>query len=222
MEIRAHTIDSGSSRLAACANCADKKAETAADGKKVSGEDRVSIKAAIKRELSQEEIRIVESLKARDREVRAHEQAHKSAAGPYASGNPSYQYQTGPDGVRYAVGGEVSIDTAPVPGEPDATVRKAQTVRQAALAPAQPSAQDRRVAAEAAEMEAEARRQLAAEKAETERQESRATAEKSPRHGPDNSRETGESQPDPSARRKIRGFSGPDLAATGNLLNLIA
>ncbi len=111
-------------------------------------------------ELSGEEKRQLEALQARDREVRAHEAAHKAAAGSLAQGGARYEFQTGPDGRRYAVGGEVSIDSAPVPGDPQATLVKAQTIRRAANAPAQPSAQDRAVALQASHMEAEARQQL--------------------------------------------------------------
>lgn len=111
-------------------------------------------------ELTEAEQRQVEDLQARDREVRAHEQAHLVVAGPYARGGPTYTFQAGPDGQRYAVGGEVSIDTAPIPGDPAATIRKAQTVRRAALAPAEPSAQDRRVAAAATQLEIQARQEL--------------------------------------------------------------
>lgn len=111
-------------------------------------------------ELSQEEKRDLERLKARDREVRAHEAAHKAAAGDLARGNARLEMETGPDGRRYAVGGEVSIDTGKVEGDPQATLDKAQTIRRAATAPAQPSSQDRAVAAEATRMEAEARREL--------------------------------------------------------------
>jgi hypothetical protein len=110
--------------------------------------------------LSQEEHDQVKELKTRDREVKAHEQAHLAAAGPYARGGPSYEYQRGPDGKRYAVGGEVSIDTSPVSDDPEATIRKAQVIKRAATAPAEPSSQDRRVASEAAQMESEARRDL--------------------------------------------------------------
>ncbi|QPJ64542.1 MAG: catalase [Candidatus Nitrohelix vancouverensis] len=117
-------------------------------------------------QLTEEERQVVQELQARDREVRAHEQAHKSAAGPHATGGPTYTYQTGPDGRRYAVGGEVQIDTSPVPNNPEATIRKAQTIRRAATAPANPSAQDRAVAAQASRMEAEARREVQAERAE--------------------------------------------------------
>ncbi len=117
-------------------------------------------------ELTQEEQKIVEQLKARDREVKAHERAHQAAAGGLARGGPSYTYTTGPDGQRYAVGGEVQIDTSPVPDNPEATIRKAQTIRRAATAPAEPSAQDRSVAAAASKMEARARQELSQEKAE--------------------------------------------------------
>ncbi len=106
-------------------------------------------------------------LQERDREVRAHEQAHISAGGSVVTGGASYSYETGPDGRQYAVGGEVGIDTSPVPNNPEATMEKAQTIRRAALAPASPSAQDQKVAAQAAQMEAEAR----LEKVEEERAE---------------------------------------------------
>jgi hypothetical protein len=100
-----------------------------------------------------------QELAARDREVRAHEQAHASVAGQYAKGI-SYTYQRGPDGVSYAIGGEVQIDTSPIPGDPEATLRKAQQLRRAANAPAEPSSQDARVAALAAQMEQQARLEL--------------------------------------------------------------
>ena len=111
-------------------------------------------------ELSEDERRAVDELKRRDREVRAHEQAHMAAAGGHALGGPSYSFQTGPDGHRYAIGGEVKIDTSPVRDDPRATIAKAQTVRAAALAPADPSGADRAVAAAAAKMESEAQRAL--------------------------------------------------------------
>ena len=99
-------------------------------------------------------------LKARDKEVRAHEAAHASVAGSLANGGPSYTYQRGSDGRLYAVGGEVSIDTSAVEGDPEATIQKARQIRAAANAPANPSAQDRAVAAQASRMEAQARGEL--------------------------------------------------------------
>ncbi len=96
--------------------------------------------------LTEAEQALVKQLAARDREVRDHEQAHARVGGPYA-GEPTYTYQTGPDGQRYAVGGAVSIDTAPVRDDPRATIRKMEVVKAAALAPAEPSAADRQIAA---------------------------------------------------------------------------
>ncbi|KMW57954.1 SrpA-related protein [Candidatus Rhodobacter oscarellae] len=98
--------------------------------------------------LTEQEQQVVQKLKARDREVRAHEQAHAAVGGEYA-GQPTYSYQTGPDGQQYAIGGEVAIDAAPVPGDPEATIQKMEVVKAAALAPAEPSGQDRKVAAQA-------------------------------------------------------------------------
>jgi hypothetical protein len=112
-------------------------------------------------ELSEEDQRQVEKLKQRDREVRAHEMAHMAAGGGFVRGGASFQYQAGPDGGRYAVGGEVSIDTSPVKGDPKATARKMQAVQRAALAPAQPSGQDMAVAAKAAQAAATAQQQAA-------------------------------------------------------------
>ncbi len=112
-------------------------------------------------QLTDEEKKEVEELKKVDAEVRRHEQAHKAAAGQFAQGGPSFTYKTGPDGRRYAVAGEVQIDTSAVSGDPQATLRKAATIRKAALAPAKPSSQDLKVAAQARQMEARARQELA-------------------------------------------------------------
>jgi hypothetical protein len=48
-----------------------------------------------------------------------------------------------PDGCDYALGGEVAIDTSAIAGDPEATLRKMEQIRRAALAPANPSGQDR-------------------------------------------------------------------------------
>jgi len=94
----------------------------------------------------------IQKLKRIDAHVKAHEQAHIAAGGPYVRGGPQYSYVIGPDGNRYAVAGEVKIDVSPVPGNPDATIRKAQVIKRAALAPSDPSPQDRAVAAKADQM----------------------------------------------------------------------
>lgn len=105
----------------------------------------------------------VQKLQARDAEVRAHEQAHKAAAGSLASGAPTYEYETGPDGKQYAVGGEVGISISK--GKtPQETLSKAERVQRAAQAPANPSSQDRAVSAKAAQMASEARTEIQEER----------------------------------------------------------
>ncbi len=106
-----------------------------------------------------EEAAQVRELASRDREVRAHEQAHAAAGGQHASA-PRYEYERGPNGVNYAAGGHVNIDTSPVPGDPRATLDKARQIQRSALAPAEPSPQDRRVAAQARQMATEAAAEL--------------------------------------------------------------
>lgn len=110
--------------------------------------------------LSAAEQKVVQELKQRDTVVRAHEAAHLAAAGSIATSGANFSYQQGPDGVRYAIGGEVNIDTSPVSGDPAATLRKADTIRRAALAPAEPSGPDMQVAAKAMSMAAKAQIEL--------------------------------------------------------------
>ena len=64
----------------------------------------------------QQDNKVINQLRSRDREVRAHETAHASAGGTLA-GAPQLEFTTGPDGKRYAVAGEVSIDTSKVSGK---------------------------------------------------------------------------------------------------------
>jgi hypothetical protein len=111
--------------------------------------------------ISEQDLELIRTLKVRDQVVRAHEAAHIAAGSGIVLGGATYSYQRGPDGVQYAVGGEVSIDTSKVAGDPNATLQKAQQIQAAALAPAQPSSQDRNVAAKAAQMAVEARAEIA-------------------------------------------------------------
>jgi hypothetical protein len=110
---------------------------------------------------------LLSRLHARDTEVRGHEAAHMAAGGRYVRGGASFSYEKGPDGRQYAVGGEVGIDTAPIPGKPAETLAKMQTVRAAALAPSEPSAADAAVAAAASQAMAEAVAELSARRAES-------------------------------------------------------
>jgi hypothetical protein len=109
--------------------------------------------------LDKQELSQLQQIKLRDGEVRSHEQAHLSAAGQYARGGASFTYQKGPDGVSYAVAGEVNIDVTKELS-PEATIAKMQTIKRAALAPANPSGADRRIAAQANVKEAQARQEL--------------------------------------------------------------
>jgi len=112
-------------------------------------------------EQQQRDQRVLSQLRARDREVRAHEAAHASVGGSLVRGGPSYTLQRGPDGRSYAIGGEVQLDTSSVPNDPEATLQKSNQIRAAALAPAEPSPQDLRVAANATQMAARARVDIA-------------------------------------------------------------
>jgi hypothetical protein len=135
---------------------------TASAGEAKSQGDAAKTSAANPQGLTAEQQAQVQELKKRDQEVRQHEAAHAATGGQYA-GAPSYTYTSGPDGKRYATGGEVSIDASPVAGDPAATIQKLRTVIAAALAPASPSGQDRAVAAQAQAALAQAQVELSKE-----------------------------------------------------------
>jgi hypothetical protein len=134
-------------------------------------------------DLSDEEQAQVAKLKQIDAKVRAHERAHAAVGGAHA-GAPSYTYTRGPDGQMYATGGEVAIDIS-AENDPEATLQKATQIAAAALAPADPSGQDRAVAAAAAQLRLEAlaqiREEKRAEQAEQEAESAQAKAEKAER-----------------------------------------
>ncbi len=134
--------------------------------KTVNDENNLKEKEKLEKKRKEEKIKEeVEKLRKRDREVKSHEQAHLAVAGIYARG-VHYEYRRGPDGRLYAVGGEVDIDTSPVPNDPQATIRKAQIIQRAALAPVDPSSQDRAVYAMAVQMEIKAQQELLQEQRE--------------------------------------------------------
>ncbi len=136
----------------------------------VNAED-VSVNKEQSGKLSTDEKKQVKELKARDQEVRSHENAHLAASGGNAIGGPAFVYQTGPDGQQYAVGGHVNIDTGQE-ATPEETVTKMASVLAAAMAPAEPSSQDISVASKAMNKLAEARHELSVEKAEESQEES--------------------------------------------------
>lgn len=109
-------------------------------------------------ELSQDEKRLVDALKARDMEVHTHEAAHKAVAGSMA-GAPSYTYQQGPDGKMYAIGGQISISVKAASSPEEAIANAAQIIA-AAMASSSPSPQDSAVASSARIMQMRAQQQL--------------------------------------------------------------
>lgn len=169
----AETPDTVAAPAAAAQHPSDK---TSAPGR--SETDKAAERDSQKPEASPQQQRLqqleIAKLVSRDQEVRAHEQAHAAVGGAYA-GAPTYTFTRGPDGKRYAVGGEVSIDVSAVPNDPEATLRKMEIVLRAALAPAEPSAQDLRVASQAQAQMTQARAELA----EQQRDAAEADSEKS-------------------------------------------
>ncbi|MDR2554025.1 MAG: hypothetical protein LBC64_01235 [Fibromonadaceae bacterium] len=135
------------------------RSEKGDKGEKNDKDDKKERDISGKEKLSEEDQRKVDELEKIDKKVRIHEQAHLNAAGGYAKGGANYDYVTGPDGKRYANGGHVSIDTSPEK-TPEATIRKADIVRKAALAPADPSPADRQIAADATKMKLDAQKDL--------------------------------------------------------------
>jgi hypothetical protein len=131
-----------------------------ADSSGTTKTDTLQCQAGYKLKLSADQKRQITKLQMNDLHVRNHEAQHMAVAGAYALGGASYQYTSGPDGRQYAVAGEVKLDASPVRNNPDATIKKAQTVRAAAMAPSDPSGADRAVAASATNMEMVARGEL--------------------------------------------------------------
>jgi len=184
---------------------ADKAARTAKSENGQPARDGARRSGGDPTDLTPEEEQQVRELKKRDQEVRRHEQAHARAAGPYG-GQPQYQYTRGPDGKQYAVSGEVKIDTGEE-NSPEATVRKMEIVIRAALAPADPSGQDRQVASEAKQKKAEAQAEIRAEKQE----ERRAALERQQ-----------EASQDPSSAGLPRSVTEQAVSAYGSALGVVS
>ena len=134
----------------------------------------------------------IRKLGQREREVIAHEAAHKAVGGQYASA-ATYTYTTGPDDKKYISGGEVAIRT-PATSDPEEALRLAELVKRAALAPANPSSQDISVAASATQKVANARAEIS-RVAREEAAEKRADAK-------DEKAETGKTSSDSTENKK--------------------
>lgn len=122
-----------------------------------------------KEELTQQEKQEVAELKTTDAEVKAHENAHKAAAAGLRTSAPNYEYETGPDGKKYAVAGDVNISYQ-TSSDPEVNLKNAQQLKAAALAPAEPSSQDRKVAMKAEREIAKARQEIHEEELKKEKE----------------------------------------------------
>ena len=75
--------------------------------------------------------RVLEKFKSSDANIRGHEQLHSSLT---ATTSPiQYNYQQGPDGKMYAVGGHVRLDTS-IPDDPKAAMAKLDKIAKSATA----------------------------------------------------------------------------------------
>ncbi len=113
--------------------------------------------------LSVEERAALADLERRDHTVRTRDMAYVAAAGGLA-GSFSVQYETGPDGRRYAVDAKVALDTSTAP-TPEQSLAKAKALRAAAMS----ASGDASAIARANTMEAQARSELASARAALER-----------------------------------------------------
>jgi hypothetical protein len=191
-----------------------------ADGQRQRREQKKDREPGVKTgttELTSDEQREVSKLAEVDRQVRAHEQAHMIAASGLVRGGATFTYRTGPDGKQYAVAGEVQIHVPSGSGDPEQLVAQAQAIEAAALAPADPSPQDRLVAAQARRMAAEARRKVQQKYSPVSNQEG--TEPRTPVELEGQPERTGESvrpaKPDP----RVRGYSSGRDSSPGLFLS---
>lgn len=88
---------------------------------------------------SQDFERVLAKFRKADADIKSHEQVHASI-GPTTS-PISYNYQQGPDGKMYAVGGHVKLDTS-IPDDPKAAAFKLDQIKRAASGPMDSSGAD--------------------------------------------------------------------------------
>lgn len=121
--------------------------------------------AAHTAKLSDEELVQISQLKSRDTQLRQHEQAHLAASAGLDISKASFTYQRGPNGVNYAVAGDVTIGTSGG-RTPEETLARAEMIIDAALAPVDPSPSDRSAAAKAQHMAMQARAEMMHQRSE--------------------------------------------------------
>ncbi len=98
---------------------------------------------------SPEEHKEIEKIRKNSRNVKRRELVYRAVVGNHVRGAVSFQYEIGPDGMKYAVAGHTAIDTRPIINNPEASIRKAQAIKRTKI--------DRSVAVEVEKMEREAR-----------------------------------------------------------------
>lgn len=86
--------------------------------------------------------RVLDKFKSKDSEVKAHEQAH--ATNSSSNSTVKYNYQMGPDGRLYAVGGEIRLDTS-IPKDPTRALSKLDELIRASSAPSELSQADMQI-----------------------------------------------------------------------------
>lgn len=90
--------------------------------------------------------RVLSKFKEKDAQIKAHEQSH--AANAPTVGGISYNYQQGPDGKMYAVGGSVRLDVS-MPQDPKSAELKLEQLKKSALSVDDPSGADMTIASQA-------------------------------------------------------------------------
>jgi hypothetical protein len=83
--------------------------------------------------------RVLNKFKQTEVSVRTHEQTHASIGLPVSP--ISYNYQEGPDGKMYVVGGSVRLDTS-IPNDPKAAAFKMEQIKKASNGPVDLSGAD--------------------------------------------------------------------------------
>ena len=87
--------------------------------------------------------RVLEKFKSGDANIKAHEQSHASQVGTTAP--IQYNYQMGPDGKMYAVGGSVRLDTS-MPQDPKQAQLKLDQLKKSASSSSDMSSADSSIA----------------------------------------------------------------------------
>ena len=90
--------------------------------------------------------RVLEKFKKSDSNIRSHEQIHASIGQTTAP--ISYNYQEGPDGKMYVVGGHVRLDTS-IPDDPKAAALKLDQIKRASSGPSDSSSADMGISTQA-------------------------------------------------------------------------